>query len=116
VRGLFDALVAAIEATVGPCQLVSLPCCIHLAAADDFLAVLPRRDRLEIRFTLHRRIDEPRIAASSQTSRTAFKHSVLIAQVDDLDTELLGWLAEASGCTDDERGTPAVPDSSGRLG
>jgi hypothetical protein len=58
VRGLFDGLVAAIEATVGPCQLVSLPCCSHLAATGDFLAVLPRRDPLEIRLTQHRRIAE----------------------------------------------------------
>jgi hypothetical protein len=47
-RSLFDALLAAIENQVGPCGVVSLPCCIHLAATDDFLAVLPKLDRLEI--------------------------------------------------------------------
>jgi hypothetical protein len=76
-------------------ELVSLPCCIHLAATDDFLAVLPKRDRLEIRFTLHRRLDSPRIRACSQTSRTSYKHSIDVSQVEDIDAELLGWLREA---------------------
>jgi hypothetical protein len=30
--------------------VVSLPCCIHLYGEYDFLAVLPKKDRLEIRF------------------------------------------------------------------
>jgi hypothetical protein len=92
---LFDALLAAIENRVGPCGVVSLPCCIHLAATDDFLAVLPKSDRLEIRFTLHRRLDSPRIRACSQTGRTLHKHSVDVSQVEHIDAELLGWLREA---------------------
>jgi hypothetical protein len=94
-RSLFDALLAAIENRVGPCGVVSLPCCIHLAATDDFLAVLPKSDRLEIRFTLHRRLDSPRIRACSQTGRTLHKHSVDVSQVEHIDAELLGWLREA---------------------
>jgi hypothetical protein len=94
-RRLFEALLAAVGGHVGPCEVVSLPCCIHLAATDDFLAVLPRRDRLEIRFTVHRRIRSPRIQACAQTSRDAYKHRVDISAVEDLDPELLGWLREA---------------------
>jgi hypothetical protein len=94
-RSLFDALRAAVEEGVGACELVSLPCCIHLAATDDFLAVLPKRDRLEVRFTLHRRIEAPRITGCAQTSRTAYKHSVDVAEVEAIDDELLGWVDEA---------------------
>jgi hypothetical protein len=94
-RRLFEALLDAVNTHVGPCEVVSLPCCIHLAATDDFLAVLPKRDRLEIRFTLHRRLHSPRIQACAQTSRYAHKHRVDVSSVEDLDSELLGWLRDA---------------------
>jgi hypothetical protein len=94
-RSLFAALLAAVEANVGPCDVVSLPCCIHLAATDDFLAVLPKRDRLEIRFTLHRHIRSPRVLACAQISRNAHKHRVDVSTVEDIDVELLAWVREA---------------------
>jgi hypothetical protein len=94
-RRLFEALLDAVNAHVGPCEVVSLPCCIHLAAANDFLAVLPKRDRLEIRFTLHHRLRSPRILACAQTSKDAHKHRVDISVAEDIDPELLGWLREA---------------------
>jgi hypothetical protein len=94
-RRLFEALLAAVATHVGPCEVLSLPCCIHLTATDDFLAVLPKRDRLEIRFTVHRRIPGPRISARAQTGRDTYKHRVDISAVEDLDPELLGWLREA---------------------
>jgi hypothetical protein len=94
-RSLFDALRAAVEERVGPCELVSLPCCIHLTSTDDFLAVLPKRDRLEVRFTLHRRIEASRITACTQTSHTAYKHSIDVTELEAIDDELLGWVDEA---------------------
>jgi hypothetical protein len=94
-RPLLDALVAAIRADVGPCELLSLPCCIHLTATEDFLAVLPKRDQVEVRFTLHRRVHGPRIVACAQTSRSAYKHRVDVAAVEDIDAELLAWIGEA---------------------
>jgi hypothetical protein len=100
-RCLFDALLGAVSAHVGPCEVVSLPCCIHLAATDDFLAVLPKRDRLEVRFTLHHRLRGPRVLACAQTSRDTYKHRVDVSSVEDIDSELLGWLREAY---------PHVPD------
>ena len=92
---LLDGLVAAIEAHIGPCRVVSLPCCIHLVAVEDFLAVLPRRDRLEVRFTVPRRIDDPRTVAASPTSRSAYQHRVLLDAAEDIDPVLLGRITEA---------------------
>lgn len=94
-RRLFDALLDGVDAHVGPCDVVSLPCCIHLAATDDFLAVLPKRDRLELRFTLHHPLHSPRILACAQISRDAHKHRVDVSAVEDIDPELLGWLRDA---------------------
>jgi hypothetical protein len=95
VRSLFDALLDAINTQVGPFEVVSLPCCIHLAGTDDFLAILPKRDRIEIRFTLHHRLHGPRILAGAQTGRESHKHRVDIAAVEEIDAELLGWLRQA---------------------
>jgi hypothetical protein len=94
-RALFERLLTIVRADVGACEVVSLPCCIHLAATYDFLAVLPRRDRLEVRFVLPRRLDDPRITHWSQTGAHAYKHAVDVTDPDDLDPTLLGWIREA---------------------
>jgi hypothetical protein len=95
VQALFDRLVHEVEREVGRCEVVSLPCCIHLRGTYDFLAVLPRRDRLEVRFTLARRVESPRIDRSEQTSRAGQKHRVSLASQEDIDAEFLGWVEEA---------------------
>jgi hypothetical protein len=97
IQALFDRLVGEVERQVGRCEVVSLPCCIHLRGTYDFLAVLPKRDRLEVRFTLARRVVSPRIDRSEQTSRTGHKHRLHLASQEDIDAELLGWIAEAYG-------------------
>ena len=94
-RALFERLLTVVRADVGACEVVSLPCCIHLAATYDFLAVLPRRGRLEVRFVLPRRLEDPRITHWSQTGTRAYKHAVDVTDPDDLDPTLLGWIREA---------------------
>jgi hypothetical protein len=106
VRTLFDALLDAVEVEVGPFEVVSLPCCIHLAGTDDFLAILPKRDRIEIRFTLHHRLHSPRILACTEISRESHKHRIDVTGVEEIDAELLSWLREAY------LGTSSAPTSS----
>jgi hypothetical protein len=60
-RNFFDHLLNEVTSEVGRCEVVSLPCCIHLHGEHDFLAVLPKKDRLEIRFTLPRELKNPRV-------------------------------------------------------
>jgi hypothetical protein len=95
VQALFDRLVNEVERQIGRCEVVSLPCCIHLRGTYDFLAVLPKRDRLEVRFTLERRVESPRIDRSEQTSRAGHKHRLYLVAPEDVDAEFLGWVAEA---------------------
>jgi hypothetical protein len=92
---LFDGLKGAITDAIGPCTVVSLPCCIHLADEVDYLAVLPKQDRLEVRFTLHDEINRPRIVRSVRTGPTAVKHCVDVATPSDIDEELLTWIRRA---------------------
>lgn len=92
---VFDRLLDALHGQVGPCEVVSLPCCIHLFGSHDFLAVLPKKDRLEIRFALRHELEDPRVTRSTQISRTSYKHSVDVAAAEEIDETLLGWLHEA---------------------
>ena len=94
-RDLFDHLLNELTTRVGSCEVVSLPCCIHLFGEYEFLAVLPKKDGLEIRFALHRQLTSPRVSRSIQISMTSYKHCVDIHATDAVDEELLGWLREA---------------------
>lgn len=49
-KDLFDFLVKKINKEVGKCKIISLPCCVHLFSNYDFLAILPKKESLEIRF------------------------------------------------------------------
>src|SRR4030065_592804 len=60
-KEIFDYLVKQIKKQIGKCQIISIPCCIHLFGNYDFLAALPKKDKLEIRFALDRQLDTPRL-------------------------------------------------------
>lgn len=95
LRSLFDHLLSELNSRVGRCEVVSLPCCVHLFGTHDFLAVLPRKERLEIRFTLQRELENSRVKLSARISKTSYKHSVDIRVREDIDETLLSWLREA---------------------
>lgn len=95
LRSLFDHLLNELNSHVGRCEVVSLPCCIHLCGEYDFLAVLPRKDSLETRFVLRREVKNARVKSSTRISRSLYKHRVDIAAGEDIDEEFRGWLREA---------------------
>ncbi len=47
-KELFDHLIDQIGTGIGKCKIISLPCCIHLYGNYDYLALLPKKDQLEI--------------------------------------------------------------------
>lgn len=94
-HGLFVQLLEVLTRRVGPCKVISLPCCVHLYGEYDFLAALPRKDRLEVRFALDRPLDSPRVKESVQMSRRAYKNCIDIRSASEVDGELLTWLTEA---------------------
>src|SRR4030042_5887379 len=77
-KELFDCLVRQINAKVGKCEVISIPCCVHLFGSYDFLAALPKKDRLEIRFALDRKLDTPRIKQCVKMSAKVFKNCLEI--------------------------------------
>ena len=94
-KEIFDSLLREINGKIGKCQIISLPCCIHLFGKYDFLAVLPRKDRLEIRFALDRALDSSRLKKSVPLSLRDIKNCIDVREVTEIDRELIGWLKEA---------------------
>jgi hypothetical protein len=94
-KGLFDDLLEQMRAGIGACQVISIPCCVHIFGSYDFVAALPKKDRLEVRFALNRTLDNPRIHHSVPMSATIFKNCLDLRVPAEIDAELLGWLRES---------------------
>lgn len=94
-KDLFDHLLRRLEEEVGTCKVLSIPCCIHLFGTYDFLAVLPKRDGIEIRFALDRRLDSPRLKVCVPMSKKVFKNCFAIGSKQELDREFISWLKES---------------------
>ncbi len=95
VKGLFDFLVNQINSKIGKCQIISIPCCIHLFGNYDFLAALPKRDRLEIRFAFGRKLDSSRLKQCVLMTAKLYKICIDIKETEDINEELIQWLNKA---------------------
>ncbi|MCL5433175.1 MAG: DUF5655 domain-containing protein [Patescibacteria group bacterium] len=94
-RELFDFLHRRIEEKIGKCKIVSLPCCVHLFGTYDFIAILPKKNGVEIRFALDRKLDTPRLKVSVPMSSKVFKNCFDIENKQEIDGEFIGWLKES---------------------
>jgi len=94
-KELFNHLVKRIEGEIGKCQIISLPCCVHLFGNYDFLATLPKKNKLEIRFSLNRELNSPRLKQSVPVSLKYFKNCIDLLTGDEINEELLEWLNES---------------------
>ena len=92
-KELFKHLLKTINGRVGGCRVISLPCCIHLFGKYDFLAALPKKDRLEIRIALGREL--PKAKVSVPLSAEIYKNCLDIYLEDEVDDELVDWLKES---------------------
>ena len=101
-KEIFEHLVDQIEEKIGNCSVISIPCCTHLFGKYDFLAALPKKDRLEIRFALDRVIKSPRLKASTPLSKKYYKNCIDIRRKDEIDKELIGWVDKAYHLKDDK--------------
>ena len=94
-RELFDFLLARIEENIGRCKIISLPCCIHLFGSYDFLAVLPKRYGIEIRFALNRVLNTPKLREFVPLSSKTFKNCFDVQNKQELGNEFMGWVKES---------------------
>lgn len=94
-RELFDFLCRQIGENIGQCKIISLPCCIHLFGTYDFLAVLPKKDKIEIRFALNRKLNSPRLKIAVSLSSKTFKNCFDISDKSEIDNEFIKWINES---------------------
>ena len=94
-KEIFYFLVNKIENQIGKCRIISIPCCVHLFGKYDFLAALPKKDKLEIRFSLNRVLDSSRLKQGVSVSSKYYKNCIDLNNTTDVDKELIGWLKEA---------------------
>jgi hypothetical protein len=91
-KELFDYLLKQVSNYIGEYKVISLPCCVHLFGKYDFLAALPKKDKLEIRFALDKKLDSPKLKQFVPLSAHLYKNCVDICSKQDIDKELIGWL------------------------
>ena len=89
---IFNYLVAHINNNVGKCKMISIPCCIHLFGRYDFMAILPKKDRLEIRFALDKKIDIPLLKQNVPITSKHYKICIEIYSKDDIDERITEYL------------------------
>jgi hypothetical protein len=94
-KELFDLLVDNVNDQVGKVQIISLPCCVHLYGKYDFLAVLPKKNNLEIRFALNRKLEYPRLKQGVLIAADQYKNCIDINETKEVNEELIKWLSEA---------------------
>ena len=78
-KKLFDHFVEQVN-NIGKYKIISIPCCIHLFGKYDFLAVLPKKDKIEIRFGLDRKLDSKRLKIAVPVSSKYFKNCIDIKE------------------------------------
>lgn len=94
-KELYDHLLKAMKSKIGKFKVISLPCCIHLYGTYDFIALLPKKDKLEIRFALDRKIKSKRIFAAPPLSSKRYKNCLYVFNKSEIDKKLIEWLRES---------------------
>ncbi|MBN2015340.1 hypothetical protein JW766_00725 [Candidatus Dojkabacteria bacterium] len=94
-KPLFEYLKTKITTEIGPVKVISLPCCIHLFGCYDFIAILPKKDRIEVRFAWNEKIKNKRIDNCVPMSKSTYKICLDVRSGKEIDKELMGWLKES---------------------
>lgn len=94
-KKLYDFLLKKIKTKVGPVKEISLPCCVHLFGKYDFIAILPKKDSLELRFILDKKLKNKRFSNIVPMSGISIKYCLYISSPQEIDQELLDWLKQS---------------------
>ncbi|MBN2100712.1 hypothetical protein JW710_02360 [Candidatus Dojkabacteria bacterium] len=94
-KKIYKKLYEETKKKVGPCKEISLPCCIHWFGTYDFIALLPKKDRLEVRLALDVKLKKKRIFATVPLSKTLSKNCLNLYSENEIDDELLDWIKKS---------------------
>jgi hypothetical protein len=94
LRNVFDALCTALKRT-GPLRVDAVESTINLVSTHHFGGVAVRRHHLRLGFLADRTIRDARIVRAERVGPHRISHHVALRSIDELDAQLLGWLAAA---------------------
>jgi hypothetical protein len=107
LRAILDLLLRALERT-GPLRVDAVASSINLVSRHHFAGVAVRRDHLRIGFLLNRQVSDCRIARVERVGVRRFSHHVRVCSRDEVDAQLLEWLAEAQAMQASARSSRGV--------
>lgn len=96
---LFEELKHAVKKQIGPFKIESLECCIHFVSTFTFAAVKIFKDKIQLDFSLTRKINSKRINQFVQLSANRFLYYINISSKDEIDFTLMNWIEEAHNKT-----------------
>src|SRR4029450_9469613 len=94
VRDIYDRWLEAL-AEIGPFHEEPKKTSIHRVRTAGFAGVHPRKSYIYLNLRTDRAIQSARISKTEQVSKNRYHNETKIASPDEVDAELLGWLAEA---------------------
>jgi hypothetical protein len=94
VRETYDRLLSALG-TIGPVVEEPKKTSIHLVRSSAFAGVEVRKDYLLLNIKSDAPIDSPRVTKAERLSARRFHQKVKLSSPDEVDAELLRWLAKA---------------------
>lgn len=95
-KPLFETLLRLFRARIGPCSVVSLPCCIHLSSkGHDFAAVYALKNGLRFHIGANKQLKSKRIDQVAKVSAHRYMHSLDVHSDRELDDELFRWLRQS---------------------
>lgn len=94
LRSLFDAIRRALERT-GPLRIDAVQSTINLVSRRHFGGIAVRRDHLRVGFLADHEIADERIVRAERLGPHKVSHHVVVRSMNDVDSKLLGWLADA---------------------
>ena len=94
LRRVFDALVRQLERS-GPLRIDAVASTINLVSHHHFGGIAVSREHLRVGFILDHEVDDERIARRQRIGPRRVAHHVQVRSLSDVDSQLLGWLAEA---------------------
>ena len=94
-KKIFDYLVDRINNDIGKCKVISIPSCVHLFSNYDFLAAFPKKEGLEIRFLLNKKLNSPKLKHCVKVSSKVFKNVFYINSEKEIDNEFIDWVRES---------------------
>jgi len=94
LREIFDELVRRMR-KIGPLEVDPVKTSINLTARHHIGAVTVRGTFLRLAFVSGRRIQDERIVHVERLGPAKFGHSVVLESVEEIDEQLMAWLAAA---------------------